>query len=170
MTLPERFLSLTLVAGMGGCALVAQASDFPPPGEYQIDTETTRRLSSPTGVVESIERVDGATGSATLTHKAPGMAEPVVTRVPGSGPVRHCQGVAGPPPAGANCQARREQGPGQTTVDMQCAGHRLVGQFRQVGDGVWEQRYQTSLPGAGGMTVDSLQRWTRLSAHCSGKR
>lgn len=170
MTLPERLLPLTWFAVMGLSAPAAWAGDFPPPGEYQIDSETTRRLSSPTGVIESVERVDGATGGATLTQKVPGMKQPVVTSVPGSGPVRHCQGVAGPPPAGMPCQAQREQEGGQTKVDIQCAGQRLQGQFRQVGDGVWEQRFQTSLPGAGGLTVDSLQRWTRVSAHCGSRR
>lgn len=164
--LPILFAALFVAQGLPAATT---SPDFPPPGEYRIDTETTRRVRSPGGVVESIERIDGATGNASITQKAGGMAQPVVTHVPGSGPVLHCQGVAGPPPAGTPCRARTQRDNGQTTIDTHCAGHQLQARFRQLGDGVWEQRYHVP-PGPNGMEVDSVQRWTRVGAHCSSGR
>lgn len=165
----HRPIGATLLWAVLGTA-TATPSDFPPPGEYRIDTETTRRLRTPGGEVVTIERIDGATGEATLTQQAPGMSQPVVTRVPGSGPVRHCQGVAGPPPAGTPCQARSRRTDGQTVIDTQCAGQSMQASLRALGNGVWEQRHRVPAGSMNGMEVDSVQRWTLLSSHCSGGR
>jgi hypothetical protein len=166
---PRPILFAAALAALGPVAAATSSPDFPPPGEYRIDTETTRRLRSPAGVVESIERIDGTTGNASVTQKAPGMSRPVVSHVPGTGPVLHCQGLAGPPPAGTPCLARTERGGGQTTIDTNCAGQLLQAQFRRLGDGVWEQRYRVPT-GPSGMEVDSVQRWTRVASHCSSGR
>ncbi|MFZ5549829.1 MAG: hypothetical protein ACOZJX_14145 [Pseudomonadota bacterium] len=157
------------LTALGPVAAAASSPDFPPPGEYRIDTETTRRLHSPAGRVESIERVDGATGNASITQRAPGMVQPVVSQVPGSGPVLHCQGLAGPPPTRTHCRAHTDRSGGQTVVETNCAGHPLRASFRQLGDGIWEQRHHVP-PGPNGMEIDSVQRWTRVASHCSSRR
>lgn len=124
------------------CVGAASADAWkPPPGEYRVDTVTTTRWQTPTGVLESIEEVNGDTGQSTVTRRSPGVAAPVVTTVPGQGPVRQCQIIAAPPsPRDGGCQGQLSQQGGAAAANLSCAGQGQHIEFRKLSEGVWEKR------------------------------
>jgi hypothetical protein len=113
---------------------------LPPLGEYKIDTTTTTRWTTATGVMERVEQVDGDTGQATVTQRAPDLPSPVVTKVPGKGPVRQCQVAGAPPVSRGNCTGPIRTDAGGATANVLCEGQQQDFEFRKIADGVWEKR------------------------------
>ena len=121
--------------------LAADATPWlPPPGEYRVDTTTTHRWQTPTGVMERVEQVDGETGNAILTQRAPGVPAPVVTRVAGKGPVRVCQAAGAPPPLPGACAGKLAVAGDSASAEVPCAGSEQSIEFHKLSDGVWEKR------------------------------
>jgi hypothetical protein len=117
---------------------------LPPLGEYKIDTTTTTRWNTPTGVMERVEQVDGETGQATVTQRAPDLPTPVVTKVPGQGPIRQCQIAGAPPVSRGNCTAPLYVQGGAANANVLCEGQQQDLEFRKVGEGVWEKRIRVA--------------------------
>ncbi len=113
---------------------------LPPPGEYQIDSVTTMHVRSPGEVIERVDKTDGATGNTISTQKSSSLAKPVVTTIPGKGPVRYCQGVRGSTTQPSNCRAKSESTANTFSADIACAEHTTAFDFRKIGNGVWEKR------------------------------
>jgi hypothetical protein len=144
---------------LGAIAVVAaHAADepwLPPLGEYKIDSTTTTRWSTPTGVMERVEQVDGDTGQATITQQGPDLPKPVVSTVPGKGPIRHCQIAGAPPVTRGNCTGKlTAQGDG-ASANVPCAGQDQDFEFRKVGVGVWEKRIRVA-PSSGPQVQGNL--------------
>ncbi|WP_137936453.1 hypothetical protein [Chitinivorax sp. B] len=216
-TYPNFRSTLFTLACLVQAPFVIAASDpwLPSPGEYQIDMTSTTRTSTPVGVIERIERHDGATGNTTVTLKSPESANPIVMTYPGKGPVRYCQiGYAAAPVS--TCVANLTASGDSAIAQSFCQGQQQDMTFRKLGNGVWEKQIRVvptttppmpanvatamtpviekmearikvappaeaaalrqqlqSIKGAGtpaaGPEVESIQRWTLVSNHCSKK-
>ena len=137
------------------CRAADVAPWLPPPGEYKIDSTTTTRWHTQTGLMERVEQVDGETGQATVTQRAPGAPAPVVTTVPGKGPIRQCQIAAAPPvPRGGSCAGKLSASGDSASASVPCEGQEQQFDFQKVSLGVWEKRIRmspSSAPAPGGL-------------------
>lgn len=123
----------------------AGPSGMPPPGQYRIDAETTTTTRAGPTTLESVQRVDGATGRVTLTQKSSVDPANVATQtVNGTGPNRWCVPANGalPPakPAPGACQnASRSAAPNGSTLGADCNVGRVDEQWRRIDDRTWER-------------------------------
>ena len=144
-TLQRRAGLLAWLALAAPAGMAADATPWlPPPGEYRIDTTSTLRWQTPSGVMERVEQVDGQTGGAVVTQRAPGVPAPVVTRVPGKGPVRECQAAGPPPPVPGACAGKLAVAGDSAAADVSCDGREQSFEFRKLSEGVWEKRIRVT--------------------------
>jgi hypothetical protein len=149
-TLPGRIGLIASCTLASAASLAASPTPWlPPPGEYRVDTVGTTRYHSPVGTAERIEQLDGETGQTTVIESTSGAASPVVTRYPGKGPNRQCQGAGAPPliPDGMACASKLAVAGDAASTQVQCHGQTLDIELRKLSDGVWEKRSRT-LPAA----------------------
>ncbi|MEK8034962.1 hypothetical protein AACH06_29455 [Ideonella sp. DXS29W] len=143
-----------------GTPLACLAQAMPPPGLYQLDQTSTFRWTTPMGVMEKVEQVDGATGRVTVTDKSPSAPRPVVTVLPGDGPRRECQGPTASVVVG-NCRAETQSGVDTVTASFTCDGRAQRVVWRKIGPTEWEKTLKSSpVPGgspAGGLPPQVAQ-------------
>lgn len=140
MRLSPKAIGLACGIAFASASTATSAPWLPPLGEYRIDTTTTTRWSSPTGVMERVEEVDGDTGQATVTQRTPDLPAPVVTKVPGKGPIRQCQIAGAPPVSRGNCTGPLNAQVDGANASVSCEGQQQDFEFRKIAEGVWEKR------------------------------
>ena len=139
-----RALAAGLIAAAPALNAVGAAGS-PPPGQYRIDSETTTTSRAGPTTIQSVQRVDGATGQVTLTQKSSVDPANVATRsMKGDGPNGWCvpQNGALPPPKampGACENVARTQTPGGSTQRADCSTGRFDEQWRRVDDRTWDR-------------------------------
>jgi len=90
-------LALSPIAGSSVYA--AGLTGVPPPGQYRIDAEATITSRAGPTTLESVQRIDGATGRVTLTQKSSVDPTNVATQTAnGTGPNRWCVPATGAVP------------------------------------------------------------------------
>jgi len=140
--------ALVLLSAVG---LLAAGQATPPQGDYQIDSETTTTTRSGPMVLKSVQRVDGATGSAAVEQTGPD-GSVASQSYPGQGPNHWCvKGAAAPPPV-SNCatQAFAALPGGGSTYRTACSGGQVLSDsFRKLADGRWERTLQVRQAAAG---------------------
>lgn len=144
--LPSTICLLAVISWASASQAASPTPWAPPPGEYRIDSISTSRTHGPTGTIESVEEIDGATGDAKLTQKVPDAREPAVTKVRGKGPVRYCQVAAAPPPVppGGGCIGKLSVNGDSATTSVPCQGQQQELGVQKVADGVWEKRIRVT--------------------------
>jgi hypothetical protein len=146
------------------------AADLPPPGQYRIDAETTTTSRAGPTTIESVQRVDGATGRITLTQKSSVAPANVATRtVNGEGPNGWCVPASGtvPPPKAvpSACQnMARNATPGGSTLRAECNIGQLDEQWRRIDARAWERSLMVrQTPGASNSANASPQAAIELA-------
>lgn len=136
--------ALTFGPIAGSSVYAAGPTSMPPPGQYRIDAETiTTSRAGPT-TLESVQRIDGATGRVTLTQKSSVDPTNVATQTAnGTGPNRWCvpaTGAVPPAKSQAACQnALRTDAPAGSTLSAECNIGRVDEQWRRIDDRTWER-------------------------------
>ena len=123
----------------------AGPTGMPSPGHYRIDTEATTTSRAGPTTLETVQRIDGATGRVTLTQKSSVDPTNVPTQTAnGTGPNRRCVPASGavPPTKSAPpaCQnALRTATPAGSTLGADCNIGRVDEQWRRIDDRTWER-------------------------------
>ena len=155
--------ALTFGSIAGSAVDAAGPTGMPPPGQYRIDAETTTTSRAGPTTLESVQRIDGATGRVTLTQKSSVDPTNVATQTAtGTGPNRWCVPTTGAvPPARsqAGCQnAIRTATAAGSTLGADCKIGRVDEQWRRIDDRTWERLSTVrQSPGASTASKSSAQ-------------
>ena len=138
---------LAAILCLWGVAIQAATTPegYPPPGEYQIDSDSTRTTRFNGGTMARQQKVVGATGDTTVVDSnsmVPG--PPQTTRIKGTGPVRWCIAPYGNnlPPAALRpfvCDTRSATaGAAGSSFSADCNASQLDNTWRRIDDQTWE--------------------------------
>lgn len=180
-TRPTALLALLILAGAARAA--GTPGGLPTPGNYRVDSESTRTTQGGMAELTVVQRTDGATGQITVTRNASTDPDHAVTQViPGDKPVLRCFVTAAAPPwAQANaCPGMSHTvNTDRATLQGRCNGQSLDDQWTRIDDRTWEHvlRVENSSastgffpPSANGMTVPGMTaaQQAQMQAQTSG--
>ena len=151
--------SIAWLAVLCASAALAQTPQgYPPPGNYFIDSESTRTVNLGGSTIAHVHRVVGSTGDITVTQKSSLEGDPPHTQTyKGTAPNSSCikpYGSGGPPAALKRFACKplaSSADPRGSSISDECSNSKVDQGWRRIDDRTWEHTL-TFTASAGGTT------------------